>query len=228
MSQSVAGDFVKSLREDITKKKDRIKNKRNLLQDSLNFIIEFLSKSGDAEIRSIRNFEINEIATYFDVHIPEDLLETFSKILDANGIKYLSSKLQDYKCVFIIDLEDRIVSSGSEHNYFSLEVYSKRLKTYKIRISPCQDNLAYSVFDSSYHEVKFWYTHNNSIHIGKISLRGIDRSKNKIKFKDVSDVFDCTLFLSDSGQFESLDLFHKKRKKTKEESYNTLKVNSNE
>jgi hypothetical protein len=119
MSQGAADDFVRSLREEISNKKNKIKGKRNILQDSANLLLEIFNKSNQIELRSIRSFEIDEIATYFDVYVEKDFSETISEILNSAGIPYKKLILYDYKCVFIIDLENRIASSGSSMNLFN-------------------------------------------------------------------------------------------------------------
>jgi hypothetical protein len=127
----------------------------------------------------------------------------------------------------VIDLEDKIRSSGNSKNLFSLEVVSKRLKTYKVKISLC-DDFCYSIFDSIYHEIKFWYYLNNNLYIGNFNLRGLDRSKKKIKISDIVDGLDGLIYFSESGQLENVNLFPSKRKKNKESLYNTLNLNTHE
>lgn len=221
MSQSAAGDFVKSLRDKISRTKDKIQTKRNLLQESLEYILNFFSDPIETEIRSVRNFEINEIATYFDMYVANDLEETISQILTSNGIEFQKASLNDYKCVFVLDLENKLLSSGSTHNLISLEVCSKRLKTYKFKVSICDDDFCFSVFDWGYHEIKFWCYLNGKLGLETLNIRGVDRSKKKLKIKNITEEIDAIVHFDDSGKGESLDLLPKKRKKNTEESYNT-------
>lgn len=221
MSQSAAGDFVKSLRDKISRTKDKIQTKRNLLQESLEYILNFFSDRTETEIRSVRNFEMNGIATYFDMYVADNLEETISQILSSNGIKFQRASLNDYKCVFVIDLENKLVSSGSSHNLISLEVCSKRLKTYKFKVSICDDDFCFSVFDWGYHEIRFWCYSSGKLNLETLNIRGVDRSKKKLKIKNFTEEIDAVVHFDDSGKGESLDLLPKKRKKNTEESYNT-------
>lgn len=221
MSQSAAGDFVKSLRDEITRKKEKIQTKRNLLQESLDLILGFFSQCDDTEVRSVRNFEINEIATYFDMYISDNVEQTVSRILTDKKINFQRLELNDYKCVFVIDLERKLLSSGNSHNLISLEVCSKRLKTYKFKVSICEDDFCYSVFDWGYHEIKLWCYIDGKLNLNTLNIRGADRSKKKLKIKDFTEEIDAVIHFNETGRGESLDLFPKKRKKNEEASYNT-------
>jgi hypothetical protein len=221
MSHSAAGDFVKSLRDEISRKKEKIQNKRNLLQESLDLILGFFADRPDMEVRSVRNFEINEIATYFDMYVGDDLEKTISKILSETQIKYQKLSLSDYKCVFVIDLETKLLSSGNTHNLISLEVCSKRLKTYKFKVSICDANFCFSVFDWGYHEIRFWFYSEGKLNLELLNIRGADRSKKKLRIKNFINEIDAVIHFNESGKGESLDLFPKKRKKSTEIPYNT-------
>lgn len=221
MSQSAAGDFVKSLRDEISRKKEKIQTKRNLLQESLDLILGLFSDCDDTEVRSVRNFEINEIATYFDMYISDDVENTISKLLTDKKIKFQRLELSDYKCVFVIDLERKLLSSGNTHNLISLEVCSKRLKTYKFKVSICEEDFCYSVFDWGYHEIKLWCYFDGKLNLESLSIRGADRSKKRLKIKNFTEDLDAVIYFNETGKGESLDLFPKKRKKSTESSYNT-------
>jgi hypothetical protein len=97
-----------------------------------------------------------------------------------------------------------------------------------VKISPCEKDVCYSIFDKGYHEIKFWYKAEDQILLHTINLRGIDRKKNKVKIKDLSTDLEGILIFNDTGQIETFDLFPKRRKKIEESSYNTLNINSNE
>ena len=61
MSEDTAGIFVKKLKDRIDKEKKLTLRKRLLLQESLNLILELFSADSSLEIRSIRDFETNEV-----------------------------------------------------------------------------------------------------------------------------------------------------------------------
>ena len=84
--------------------------------------------------------------------------------------------LGEYKCLFILDLENRLVASGNPHNMISLEIFSKRLRTFKIKISQCDSKFGYSVFEKNYHEIKYWLYENSGINVESIRLKDFNRN----------------------------------------------------
>ena len=215
MSRSIAGSFVQSLKEKISEEKSQTKKKRIHLQDSLNIIIELFKTNSNLEIRSIRDFETSEVTCFVDVYSPDDIFDTISLALVKSNILHTKEILHDYKCVFVIDLEDKIISSGELHNTFYIEVFSKRLKTYKLKISPCDPKFSYSVFDKGYHEIKYWYHDNMEIKKVFTSLRGLDRDKKKAKIISDENGHEIIIEFNDLGEAESFNLFNKKGRKTK-------------
>ena len=214
MSERIAGDFVKSLKEKLDQEKSQIQKKRILLQDTMNLILDSFRLSSDLEIRTIRDFETSDLSCFVDVYSPSEIYESISTALERSDIQHTKELLGDYKCVFIIDLEKRLVASGSPHNVFSIEVFSKRLKTYKLKISHCDPKFCYSVFDKNYHEIKYWYHENLKITSRSLSLRGLNRDKKKVKI--LEDLFDITVFFNEMGEMSNFNLFPKKGRKNKE------------
>jgi hypothetical protein len=215
MSERISGDFVKSLKEKLDREKSQIQKKRILLQDSLNIILDSFRSNSDLEIRTIRDFETSEISCFVDLYSPSEIFESVGSSLEKSNIPHTKSMLGDYKCVFIVDLESRLIASGTPHNVFSIEVFSKRLKTYKIRISHCDPKFCYSVFDKNYHEVKFWYHENLNIFTKSITLRGLDRDKKKVKISD-DPSYSITIAFNETGEMSNFNLFPKKREKKQE------------
>lgn len=213
MGRSIAGSFVQSLKEKISLERDRGQKKRIHLQDSLNIILNIFKENTNLEIRTIRDFETSEVACFVDIYSPDDFRETMSSAFSVCEIPYSSESLHDYKFVFIIDLGDKIISSGTVSNAFSIEVYSRRLKTYKIKISPCDSKSSYSVYDKNYQEVKYWFHENMEIQKSFIRLRGINRDKKKHKLTDENNGNQISIELDALGEMESFILSGKGRRK---------------
>lgn len=209
MERSAARDFVKSLSEKLTLEKDRAKKSRIHLQDSLNVILEILRKDGNLEIRSIRDFETNEVACFVDIYSPDDFLDSLTSVMDKNGIISSSLRLSDYKFVFIMDLENRIISSGYNHNIFSMEVVSKRLKTFKVKISPCDPKFSYSVYEKNYHQIKYWFHEELKIKSSSIELRNFNRDDHELKTVDEFGN-QIRMTLNDLGEMESFSISTKR------------------
>jgi hypothetical protein len=214
MERSASRDFVRNLSEKINLEKNRIKRSRIHLQDSLNVILEILRSDKKLEIRSIRDFETNEISCFVDIYSPDDLMISITNILDENAIVYSHLKLNDYKFVAIVDLGKRIITSGSDHNIFSIEVVSKRLKTYKLKVSPSDPKFGYAVYEKNYHSLKYWFHENLKIQNNSIITRDLDRSKNELVFFD-NYGNKIKVILNEFGEVESFSILPKKgRRKT--------------
>ena len=209
MERSAARDFVKSLSEKLTLEKDRVKKSRIHLQDSLNVILEILRKDSNLEIRSIRDFETNEVACFVDVYSPDDFLDSLTSVMNKNGIISSSMRLSDYKFVFIADLENRIISSGYDHNIFSMEVVSKRLKTFKVKISPCDPKFSYSVYEKNYHQIKYWFHEDIKIQSSSIELRNFNRDEPELKTVDEFGN-QIKMTLNELGEMESFSISTKR------------------
>lgn len=215
MSESIAGNFVRSLKEKLSEEKSQIQRKRILLQDSFDIILEVFRTHSDLEIRTIRDFETSEISFFVDVYSPSDQYESIKTALEKSGILMNSTMLGEYKCLFIVDLENRLVASGNPHNIFSIEIFSKRLRTFKIKISHCDPNFTYSVFEKNYHEIKYWYYENCSIEVKSIRLKDFDRDKEKINISDDETNHEIEMEFNEIGELDNFNLSQKKRRKNK-------------
>ena len=195
MSESIAGNFVRSLKEKLSEEKSQIHS--------------------DLEIRTIRDFETSEISFFVDVYSPSDQYESIKTALEKSGILINSTMLGEYKCLFIVDLENRLIASGNPHNIFSIEIFSKRLRTFKIKISHCDPNFTYAVFEKNYHEIKYWYYENCSIEVKSIRLKDFDRDKEKINISDDETNHEIEMEFNEIGELDNFNLSQKKRRKNK-------------
>ena len=215
MSESIAGNFVRSLKEKLSEEKSQIQRKRILLQDSFDIILDVFRTNSDLEIRTIRDFETSEISFFVDVYSPSDQYESIKTALEKSGILINSTMLGEYKCLFIVDLENRLIASGNPHNIFSIEIFSKRLRTFKIKISHCDPNFTYAVFEKNYHEIKYWYYENCSIEVKSIRLKDFDRDKEKINISDDETNHEIEMEFNEIGELDNFNLSQKKRRKNK-------------
>jgi len=123
--------------------------------------------------------------------------------------------LGEYKCLFILDLENRLVASGNPHNMISLEIFSKRLRTFKIKISQCDSKFGYSVFEKNYHEIKYWLYENSEINVESIRLKDFNRNIKKISTLSGESGHEITITFNEVDEPDNFTLFPKKRRKNK-------------
>lgn len=215
MSENIAGNFVRSLKEKLSEEKSRIQKKRILLHDSLNIILDTFKTHSDLEIRAIRDFETSEISFFADVYSPSNQYESIKTAFEKSDVLINSKMLGEYKCLFIVDLKDRLVASGNPHNVFSVEILSKRLRTFRIKISHCDPNFSYSAFEKNYHEIKYWYYENCLIGVKSIRFKDFDRSKEKINICDDESSHEIIMTFNEMGELDNFNLFQKRRRKNK-------------
>lgn len=216
MSEDTAGIFVKKLKDRIDKEKKLTLRKRLLLQESLNLILELFSADSSLEIRSIRDFETNEVSCFVDLYSPNDLLESLSASLESSEIDFKKEILNDYKFLIIFDLGSRLITSGRKINLFYFEVVSKRLRTFKIKISPIGPIFFYSIFEKNYHEVKYWIYDDGGILISSIVLNNLNRSKKRHKILDQSGKYLVTIELDLLGSVKDLKIKRKGEEKNQQ------------
>jgi len=215
MNSGASDDFVSGLKSKIHDDKIHSEFKKNILQDALECALDTFSSNPEIQVRNSRNFDSKEFCFFVDINSETSLEESISKCLSDSKIPYKKLNLDDYKWVFQIDLEKRIVSSGNPHNVFFIEIYSKRLSLHKVKFSICDFGFKYSIFDSGYHNFKFW-VFDKGFSSYDIPLRGIDRAKKKQKMETEDGRFSLSFGLNVDGNITSLELSRKKGKKIKD------------
>ena len=84
--EKTSGDFVKSLKEKISKKKKQEKLQRNILHDSLDYLISIVKESPQIELRSVKNFETNEISCFLNLYSEcENIPHSIGSLIEKNG-----------------------------------------------------------------------------------------------------------------------------------------------
>ena len=82
-------DFVKSLKDKISKKEKKETFYRNLLQDSLDYFISVIKKSAEIEIRSIKNFKTHEVSCFLNLYSEnENIPELILGMLNREGFQF--------------------------------------------------------------------------------------------------------------------------------------------
>jgi hypothetical protein len=220
MGIGAAYDFVKNLKNKMLDNKIHEMFKMNLLQDGVEYLSGILGKSEGLNLRSVSQFESRDFCFFIGLVFEGDPIETLKRILLENEIPYELGEPYGDRFVFRIDLENRIISSGSSHNFFFLDVYSKRESLYKIRISfhdPHQI-LKYQVVDKNYQDFTFWVFDEDNfkyyqISLNDVNLNYIERNKRKHKMDSTDGKYLMQIRLNDFGEMNFLELSKKKRRK---------------
>ncbi len=215
MVKGASEAFVNGLKNKLSEKNQKEQFKRNVLQDSLDYLVDvFKNRSGgNLEVRAVRDFQTKDLCFFIDVFSMNPIEDAISLCFEANKIPSVFKKLDDIQLVFRIDLENKLVTSGHQHNYFFVEVYSKRGSTYKLKIYLCEPEINYSLYQKGYHYLKFWIFDRDGFEDYEISLRGIDRKKRSHKIDTQDNKYTATILLNDIGELNAFELSKKKRRK---------------
>lgn len=202
---SLSEDFVESLKIILQEKKNNQEFKKNILQESLNFCIDFLKLENDFIVKSIKDYDSKYSSFYVDVLSDQNLAEKIKFVLQKNYLKIWTQDLSDFKSIFLIDLGPRLVISGSQHNLVFVEIVSKKYSQYKLKFTLCNPGVNFSVFEKNFYYVKFWtYELSRGFSVYELKLNGLDRNKKKHKIQTEDKKFQVSMNLNDMGEFVSL------------------------
>ena len=214
MCSWISDDFVNGIKNKITDDEIHSEFKKNILLETIDFLVESFEKSGKISFKGIKNYEEKESCFFLDFCTEFNLNDLICSSLNESSISYTNQELVDYRSVFLIDLEGRLVTSGHKHNLFNLEIYSKRTSVYKLKISIHTPDLNYSLFDRGYHKCKFW-VFDKTFSVYDVSLKNIKRDRKTQKVETDDGKYSVSLILNEIGELNSIKLSRKREKKRK-------------
>jgi hypothetical protein len=202
-------DFVKSLKDKISKKEKKETFYRNLLQDSLDYFISIIKESNEIEIRSIKNFKTNEVSCFLNLYSEnENIPALISGMLNDEKFQFDSIDLDPKRSLYLINFGQRILSSGNGDNWFFFEFHFKGKYLFNLKITPKISDLSYSIYESKYHSIKFWMCDHLNLYHHDIALRNIDRNKNKTKIS-LNEKYNLTISFDLIGDVEKINISRK-------------------
>jgi hypothetical protein len=202
-------DFVKSLKAKISKKEEKETFYRNLLQDSLDYFISIIKESNEIEIRSIKNFRTNEVSCFLNLYSEnENIPALISGMLNKEGFQFNNIELDSKKSLYLINFGQRILTSGNNDNRFFFEFHFGGKYLFNLKITPQIDDLSYFVYESKYHSIKFWVCDHLNLGQHEISLRSVNRDKNKTKIS-LDKKYNLTISFDLIGEVEKINISKK-------------------
>jgi hypothetical protein len=217
MTSGASSEFVKILKDKISDSKIQEEFRKNILAESVDYLISIFKGRKDIEVGALSNFESRNYCFFLDVASPsDDLFDSLNKCFTSNKIPHKCLSLPGSKFVFYIDLEKRLVSSGNSHNVFFADVYSKKGSVYKLRISILDSDIKSHLFDKNYYNFSFWVFDNNEFDSYEMSLKGINRDRKKQKIETPDGLYSLSLNINEDGELSFFELFRKKGKKNKQ------------
>lgn len=209
-------DFVKSLKETLSENKEKEIFQRNLLNESLEYFISILKGSNDIDVRSIKNFETNEITCFLNLYCEsENIPDSIDSILNINGLKYYKMELDHKRVLYLLDFGKNLKISGKSNNWFFIEFYFKSKHLFEAKMRAKNKKLEYSIFDKKYYHLRFWLFDNFNISVHDFPIKNLNRNKQKIK-EDLDEKYSITLNLGPIGEVEKINISRKRGKKQKD------------
>jgi hypothetical protein len=214
--EKTSGDFVKSLKDKISKQKKQEKLQRNILHDSLDYLISIIKGSSQMELRSIKNYKTSEISCFLNLYCEsDDISISIETLFSENNLAFSRIQLDPKKDLYLVDFGDNIISSGKKNNWFFLEFYFRGKYLFEAKLTSNTDDLFYSIFDRKYYNIKFWVCDNLELLVYEFPIRNLDRDKNKTRII-LDKKYNLTLSFDQIGEVEKINISRKiGRKKEK-------------
>jgi hypothetical protein len=202
-------DFVKSLKDKISRIKKQENFQRNLLQDSVEYFIGLLAASNEVEIKSIKNFETSDISCFLNLYSEsENIPDTLSSILNSSNIRHKSKDIGKRRHLFLVDFGGHLISSGHSSDWFYMEFHFKGKHLFECRISPIRKTMEYHIFDKTYFSLDIWMCDHLDIRSYEVTLMSSDRNKKRIR-KSLDDNYNITINFDVVGEIENVKISKK-------------------
>ena len=206
MSNSGASEtFVKILKDKISQDKEKDQVLRNVLQEGLDLILGFLGQN--LEIRNLKNFEINEICSYFDVYSKNNIDLDILDCLQKNSVEYKKHDLFENRVLFFVNLENKVsLFSSIIKPKFFIQVFYKKGNLYRIKFFLHNKGINFSIYENNYHFFKIWVYDSGNFYDYTVPLKGISRDKKKQKRTTSDRKYSVTIFLNENGEVDKAEV----------------------
>lgn len=199
-------DFVKSLKDKILRKKKREEFQRNILQDSLEYLILLFTSSGEIEIKSTKNFETSEMSCFLNMYSESDNIpETISNILRNSNTSFNTKDIGKRKIIFLVDFGVNLISSGREHNWVYVELYLKGKHIFEAKLTLRKSDLEYFIFDKQYFSIGVWLCDHLEIRSYEVQIMSADRKKRSIR-KQLDEKYNLLVGFDQTGEVEKIKI----------------------
>lgn len=204
-------DFVNALKSKISDTKIHEQVKRNLLSDAFDVLISGFRNSSTIQVKNVKDFETKDLVLFADLISTSSIRESVIEVFNELKIIFTAFDIDEFRTVFLIDLEKRVISSGSSHNLFIFDIAYKKAITHKARITIHQSDLEYSIYDKDYHFVKFWVLDRKEFKIYTLFVREGEPTRRK-KLQTDDEKYGVLVLFNDKDEINSIELTRRKNK----------------
>jgi hypothetical protein len=199
-------DFVKSLKDKILRTKKKEEFQRNILQDSLEYLILLFNSSGEIDIKSTKNFETSEISCFLNLYSEsENITETISNILKDSNVPFRIKDIGKRKTIFLVDFGGNLISSGREHDWVYVEFYFKGKHIFEAKLTLLKSDLEYFIFDKQYFNIGIWLCDHLEMKSYDVQIMSSDRKKRSMR-KQLDEKYNLVVGFDQTGEVEKIKI----------------------
>jgi hypothetical protein len=199
-------DFVKSLKDKILRTKKKEEFQRNILQDSLEYLILLFNSSGEIDIKSTKNFETSEISCFLNLYSEsENITETISNILKNSNVPFRIKDIGKRKTIFLVDFGGNLISSGREHDWVYIEFYFKGKHIFEAKLTLLKSDLEYFIFDKQYFNIGIWLCDHLEMKSYDVQIMSSDRKKRSMR-KQLDEKYNLVVGFDQTGEVEKIKI----------------------
>jgi hypothetical protein len=204
--EKTSEDFVKSLKDKILRTKKKEEFQRNILQDSLEYLILLFNTSGEIDIKSTKNFETSEISCFLNLYSEsENITETISNILKNSNVPFRIKDIGKRKTIFLMDFGGNLISSGREHDWVYVEFYFKGKHIFEAKLTLLKSDLEYFIFDKQYFNIGIWLCDHLEMKSYDIQIMSSDRKKRSMR-KQLDEKYNLVVGFDQTGEVEKIKI----------------------
>jgi len=204
--EKTSEDFVKSLKDKILRTKKKEEFQRNILQDSLEYLILLFNASGEIDIKSTKNFETSEISCFLNLYSEsENIPETISNILKNSNVPFRIKDIGKRKTIFLVDFGGNLISSGREHDWVYIEFYFKGKHIFEAKLTLLKSDLEYFIFDKQYFNIGIWLCDHLEMKSYDVQIMSSDRKKRSMR-KQLDEKYNLVVGFDQTGEVEKIKI----------------------
>lgn len=211
--ERASGDFVKSLKEKIDLRK-KVKNyERNLLSDSMDYLINCLKENPCFELVSLKNFKTNQLSSIANILVKgKNPIQQIENFLNSKKLFCEFQKIESNISVCCLDLSGKIVGYREKPNITILQVYLKNSEIAEIKLFLKSEDPVFSVYESNYFFLKLWLFESGIFNCKKIEILSKDRDKIEADYP-IDEKNDLRLTFHETGEISQINILVKKGEK---------------
>jgi len=211
--EKTSEDFVKSLKDKILRTKKKEEFQRNILQDSLEYLILLFNESGEIDIKSTKNFETSEISCFLNLYSEsDDIPGTIAGILKNSNIPFKTENIGKRKIIFLMDFGGNLISSGREHDWVYVEFFFKGKHIFEAKLTLLKGDIEYFIFDKQYFNIGVWLCDHLEMRSYEVQIMSSDRKKRSMR-KKLDEKYNLVVHFDQIGEVDKIKISKNREQK---------------